>query len=100
MKNLINNFPEVADAFFTITNKIQKGSSYTEKQNELILIGIFASHGYERGLKTHIIRALNLGADKDEVYSSIVLGLPVVGIVNINSSLDIAKEIIIELEKS
>lgn len=99
MKNLINNFPEIANTFFSMTNNIQKCSAYSEKQNELILIGIFASHGYERGLKTHIIRALNLGADKDEVYSSIILGLPVVGIVNINSSLDIAKELITENEK-
>lgn len=99
MKNLIQIYPEVAESFFDLTKSIRYNSIHSSKLNELILIGTFASHNYTKGLETHINRALNLDATEDEIFSSIILGLPVVGIVNINSSLDKAKEVIDSYEK-
>ena len=99
MKNLIAEAPSVAEAFFALTASIRERSVLLPKQNELILIGIFTASKAMKGLVTHITRALEAGANKDEIISAIVLALPITGIANVNMALDTALETIQSYER-
>jgi alkylhydroperoxidase/carboxymuconolactone decarboxylase family protein YurZ len=83
MKDIIKNAPNVAEAFFHLTRTIKGYSPLDEKTNELILLGIFATHRGLRGLHTHVERAVAEGATKEEILASILLALPIVGITDI-----------------
>lgn len=94
MRNIIKEAPEVAKAFFLLTEEITKYSNIDLKVKELVLIGIFTASGGIRGVGTHIERAIKNGATKEEVYGAILLALPVVGISNVNIAVEKAEEIL------
>ena len=75
-----------------MTRAIKSYSRMDEKVNELILVGIFTAHGAMRGLLTHIERALSHGAVKEEIFSSILLALPVVGVTTTNLAMETATQ--------
>lgn len=88
MRNLINEVPKVADAFFALTAAIRESSVLEPKQNELTLIGIFTASRSLKGIHTHVERAIKHGATKEEIISCIFLALPVCGIASVNMALD------------
>lgn len=88
MKNLINEAPGVADAFFNLTDAIRSYSVLPIKYNELVLIGVFAASRSLKGILTHVERAIKAGAEKNEIISAIILALPVVGIGSVNMAID------------
>lgn len=92
MKNLIAEAPKVAEAFFNLTAEIRAHCTLTPRERELILIGIFAASKATKGITTHVERALEAGATKEEIVSAVVLALPVAGIPAVNSGLDVALE--------
>lgn len=94
MKNLINEAPKVAEAFFNLTAAIRGSSALPSKINELVLIGIFTASRSLKGIKTHVTRALEAGATKEEIVSAIYLALPVCGISSVNIALDEALQMI------
>lgn len=99
MKHLIAEAPGVADAFFNLTAQIRAHSRLGKKQNELVLMGIFTASRALKGIVTHVQRALEAGATKEEIISAIVLALPVVGIGGVNQALDTAMETIAAVQK-
>jgi alkylhydroperoxidase/carboxymuconolactone decarboxylase family protein YurZ len=99
MKNLISEAKTVTEAFFNLTSAIKDKSVLSSKQNELILIGIFTVEKAEKGLITHIERALKLGATKDEIVSTIILAIPVIGISKVNFALNTALDFIKNFKK-
>lgn len=90
MKHLISEAPGVSDAFFNLTAQIRSKSSLGAKTNELVLLGIFTASRSPKGLVTHIERALEAGATRDDILSAIILALPVAGIGAVNQALDTA----------
>lgn len=95
MKNIIENAPSVANNFFELTKSITEFADVIDpKTKELILIGIFTASGGLRGIETHVKRALDIGASKNEILGSILFALPVVGISNITLSMEKALSII------
>ena len=94
MKNLINEAPNVAQGFFDLAKSVKQYSPLDEKTNELIIIGIFVAHRGLRGLNTHIERAMEEGATKEEVIAAILLALPIIGITDANLAMDQAMETI------
>lgn len=94
MQSIIKEAPEVAKAFFSLTENITAYSAVDLKVKELILIGIFTASGGFRGVQTHVERALEHGAAKEEILSAILLGLPVIGVPNVNLAMEKALEII------
>lgn len=92
MKNLIKEAPNVAQGFFDLAKVVKQYSSLDEKTNELIIIGIFAAHRGITGIGTHVQRAMEEGATKEEVIAAILLALPIVGITDVNMALDKAVE--------
>jgi len=94
MKNLIKEAPNVAQGFFDLAKSVKQYSALDEKTNELIIIGIFAAHRGITGIGTHVQRAMDEGATKEEVIAAILLALPIVGITDVNLALDKAIETI------
>ncbi len=94
MKNLIKEAPNVAQGFFDLAKSVKQYSPLDEKTNELIIIGIFAAHRGITGIGTHVQRAMEEGATKEEVIAAILLALPIVGITDVNLALDKAMETI------
>lgn len=93
MKSLIKEAGGVADAFFDLTKAIRSRSVLGMKNNELVLLGILTSHGTVKGLETHINRAIDNGANHDEIISAIILALPVVGIGKVNLALGVVHDV-------
>src|SRR5439155_289234 len=85
---IIREAPEVAEAFFSLTRSVKSYSPLDEKTNELVLVGIFAAHRGLRGLHTHVTRAVDEGASKEEILAAILLALPVVGITDITLAVE------------
>lgn len=92
MKYLIQEAKNVADSFFDLTKAIRSRSVLSQKENELVLIGIFTAQRAIKGIHTHVERAVQNGATKDEVLSAIILALPVVGIGKVNEALEVAMQ--------
>ena len=92
MKNLIKEAPNVAQGFFDLAKSVKQYSPLDEKTNELISIGIFAAHRGITGIGTHVQRAMEEGATKEEVMAAILLALPIVGITDTNLAIDKAVE--------
>lgn len=89
MKRIIENAPEVAKSFFDLTDTITKhGNTIDAKTKELILIGMFTAAGGYKGIGTHAMRAIESGATKEEIISTILYAIPVVGISKVNISLE------------
>lgn len=97
MKNLIEEAPKVAEAFFDLTAAIRESSSLEPKIRELVLLGIFTASRSLKGIQTHVERALESGAKKDEIVSAIYSALPVCGVASVNTALDSALSTISEL---
>ena len=53
-----------------------------------VLLGVFTGNRAIKGIATHVERALELGATKEEIISAIYLALPVCGIANVNLALE------------
>ena len=98
MKNLIKEAPGVAQSFFDLAKSVNEFSPLGTKINELIIIGIFVTHRGLRGLNTHIERAMEEGATKQEVIAAILLALPIIGITDANLAIDQAMETIDRME--
>lgn len=88
MKNMIKEAPSVAQGFFDLTKSVKQYSPLDEKTNELIILGIFAAQRGLRGINTHVDRAMDEGATKEEVISAVLLALPIIGITDTNLALD------------
>jgi 4-carboxymuconolactone decarboxylase len=99
MKNLISEAPTIADAFFNMTAAIREHCPLTARERELILLGILTANKAPRGIVTHVERALESGATKEEIVSAIILAIPLSGIATVNSALDVALETIEKLKE-
>jgi len=95
MQQLIDNAPNVAQAFFGLTKSCREQSSLGPRTNELILVGIFTAQGALRGLHTHINRALEHGATQEDILAAITLALPAVGITHVNQAIEILMECVL-----
>lgn len=83
--------PEVQSAWMEMVEKIDKVSALDKKTEELSYISVLAALGLESGLRFHVLMAKSNGASRDEIISSVLVGLPAVGS-KVISSLPIALE--------
>lgn len=98
MKHLIDNAPGIADAFFDMTAAIRAHCPLTARERELVLLGILTANRAPRGIVTHVERALESGATKEEIISAITLAIPLSGIAVVNTALDVALETIEKIQ--
>lgn len=83
--------PEYAAAWMEAVKKIDSASKLDSKTEELAYIAVLASARMESGIPFHVKHAKELGATRDEIISSVLVGLPAVGN-GVISSLPIALE--------
>jgi alkylhydroperoxidase/carboxymuconolactone decarboxylase family protein YurZ len=88
MKNMMKEAPAVAQSFFDLAKSVKQYSPLDEKTNELIILGVFTAARGLRGIDTHVERAMNEGATKEEIIAAVLLALPIIGITDTNLALD------------
>ncbi|MDF2505354.1 MAG: carboxymuconolactone decarboxylase family protein [Clostridium sp.] len=78
-KTFIEEAPEYQKIWMDTVQKLDSVSKLDSKTEELVYIGILASTRMNSGLPFHVKHAKSLGATRDEIISSILVGLPAVG---------------------
>ena len=71
--------PEVHKAWMSFIQKLDSESALDHKTEELAYIAVLAAVRLESGLPFHVKMAKSCGATRDEIISSIMVGLPAVG---------------------
>lgn len=83
--------PEFQKIWMEMSEKLDEVSALDKKTEELSYISVLAAIGSESGIPFHVLMAKSNGASRDEIISSILVGLPAVGS-KVISSLPIALE--------
>jgi alkylhydroperoxidase/carboxymuconolactone decarboxylase family protein YurZ len=71
--------PEFQKVWMEMVEKLDEASALDKKTEELSYLAVLAATGLESGIPFHVILAKNHGATRDEIISSILIGLPAVG---------------------
>ncbi|TCL54109.1 alkylhydroperoxidase/carboxymuconolactone decarboxylase family protein YurZ [Kineothrix alysoides] len=71
--------PEVHKAWMETVQKLDSASALDHKTEELAYIAVLAAVRLESGLPFHVKMAKSSGATRNEIISSILVGLPAVG---------------------
>jgi Uncharacterized homolog of gamma-carboxymuconolactone decarboxylase subunit len=77
--------PEYQKIWMEAVQKLDCVSKLDSKTEELAYIAVLASSRLEGGLPFHVKHAKELGATRDEIISAVLVGLPAVGNVVIQS---------------
>ena len=71
--------PEAHKAWMEAVKELDKASKLDKKTEELAYIAVMAAVRLEGGLPFHVQLAKSHGATREEIMSSILVGLPAVG---------------------
>lgn len=71
--------PETHRAWMETVQKSEAASNLDKKTKELAYIAVLAAVRLESGLPFHVKMAKSLGVTREEIISSILVGLPAVG---------------------
>lgn len=83
--------PEFQKTWMEMAEKLDESSALDKKTEELSYLSVLAAIGSESGIPFHVSMAKSNGASRDEIISSILVGLPAVGS-KVISALPIALE--------
>ncbi len=78
-KVFIENAPEYQKAQMDFTMKIGNACKLDRKTETLAYLAVLASSRLESGIPFHVKEAKEAGATREEIVSSILVGLPAVG---------------------
>ena len=81
----IEEAPKHQKAWADLVQKLDSASALDAKTEEIAYISVLASIRLESGLEFHVKHAKSLGATREEIISAILLPLPAVGNVVIQS---------------
>lgn len=71
--------PDVAAAWMENAERLSTASALDNLTEELAYIAVLAAARLESGLPFHVAHAKALGATRDQIVSTILVGLPAVG---------------------
>ena len=71
--------PDVHQAWMETVGKLDTASTLDKKTKELAYIAVMAAVRLESGIPFHVQLAKSHGATREEIISSILVGLPAVG---------------------
>ena len=71
--------PDAQKAWMDAVKKLDKASALDHKTEELAYLAVMAAVRLESGLPFHVKMAKNNGVTRDEIISSVLVGLPAVG---------------------
>ena len=96
MKNSLETFqtesPEIQKAYAHFIESLITDQSLENKTKQLIYIGMKMVSDDERAVKMHVAMAKNVGATRDEIKLTILLGLSVIGLKAASKYLPLALE--------
>lgn len=72
--------PDIANAFLNMVQTIRKNVAFDEKNGQLHVISILTALEAFDGVGVHTAMALEAGATRDEIVSSVACCLPTCGI--------------------
>ena len=78
-KRFVAKYPALGKAHEEVARAAQAAGPLDKKTCELVKIGISLGAGLESALKSHIRRALEAGASREEVEQAILLAMNTVG---------------------
>ncbi len=84
-KVFMESAPEYQSAQMEFIKKINSACKLDRKTETLAYLSVLASSRLESGIPFHVKEAKKAGATRDEIISSILIGLPAVGNCVINS---------------
>lgn len=71
--------PEQQRAWMNAVKEIGKASALDAKTQHLAYLAVLAAEGLQSGIPFHVKLAKKAGANRDEVISALLIGLPAVG---------------------
>ncbi|AGF56922.1 alkylhydroperoxidase/carboxymuconolactone decarboxylase family protein YurZ [Clostridium saccharoperbutylacetonicum] len=71
--------PEQQKAWGELISKLDNACKLDKKTEALAYLAVLASARLESGIPFHVKQAKHLGASREEIISSILVGLPAVG---------------------
>ena len=77
--------PQHSKAWMEVVKELDSSSALDSKTEELAYIAVLAATRLESGLSFHVKHAKELGATREEIISSVLIGLPAVGNIVIQS---------------
>lgn len=78
-KTFIAKYPELGAAHEKVASAVERAGPLDAKTLALVKVGICIGAGLESALRSHVRRALQHGATKEEIEQSILLGMNTVG---------------------
>ncbi len=78
-KSFISKYPELGRAHERVAGAVEKAGPLDPRTLALIKIGICLGAGLESALRSHVRRATQHGASRDEIEQAILLGMNTVG---------------------
>lgn len=78
-KDFIHRYPELGHAHEEVARAVEGYGPLSPKQCELVKIGICIGAGLESALRSHVRRALQHGATKEEIEQAVLLAMNTCG---------------------
>ncbi len=78
-KSFMTETPEHSKAWAEMVQKLSKASGLDAKTQALTYLAVLAATGGHSGIPFHVNQAMTLGATRDEIISTVLVGLPAVG---------------------
>ena len=75
----MNDAPQQAAAWNSLVQSLSSASALDPKTASLAYLAVLAALGLESGIPFHVRSAKNAGANREEVISAILVGLPAAG---------------------
>jgi len=92
LQTFVDEAPEVKKAYSDFIHSLIANEGLDNKTKQLIYIGMKMIADDERAVKMHVPMAKNAGATRDEVKTTALLGLSVIGMKAVSKYLPIALE--------
>ena len=93
-KNFQNQFPELARDYEALAEKCYNWGTLDEKTKRFFKLGVAIGLASEGGVRSHVRRALEEGASRDEVRHAVLLSLTTIGFPAMIAATKWAEEVI------
>jgi len=92
LQTFVDEAPEVQKAYAEFIKSLIADKGLDNKTKQLIYIGMKMIADDERAVKMHVPMAKNAGATRDEVKTTVLLGLSVIGMKAVSKYLPLVLE--------
>lgn len=90
----LTDYPAIAEAYHTLGDSVSAAGPLDAKTRELIKIGIAVGARLEGGVRSHVRKAVEAGATKEEIRHAILQATTTVGFPNMMAGLSWADDVL------